>query len=143
MTGQHRGGRSQRRGVETALGRIAVTPAVCGDRSVDIAVVTPHEPCELGLGVHGRIERFRGLRPRGALRLERGLDVVDTLEVRRLVEALPGRRLPRPVAVDRMEHARVRLEATRNHRQDAARRLSFHRPKPLAPLEGGHPFESF
>ena len=143
MPGQHRRGHRQGGGVEAALGRVAVAPAVGGDHAVGRTVVGPDEAGVLGLGVHGRAEGCRGLGPAGPLRLERGLDVTDTGEVGRLLEALPGPGRPGPVTGDRVEQPGVGLETARHHRQDAAPRLGFHRAQPLTPVEVGHPRESF
>ncbi|HSK32020.1 MAG TPA: hypothetical protein VK903_00915, partial [Propionicimonas sp.] len=59
----------------TGHGATPSTPAasLCGAME-HVAVATPHEPFVLRLGVPGRAERLLCLRPRGALRLERGLD---------------------------------------------------------------------
>ena len=142
VPGQHGRGRRQGGGVEATLGGVAVPPAVGGDRAVDRTVAGPDESCVLGLGVHGRPEGRRGLRPGGPLGFQGGLEVGNIGKVHRLVQALPGLRCPWPVALNRMEQARVGLETAGHHRQDAAQRLGLHQAQPLTPAGVGHPVES-
>lgn len=143
VAGKHRGRRGERHGIKAALARASVAPTVRAHRPAGIAVLAPHQPCILRLGVHDRAERCRRLRPGGALGFQRCLDVPDTGEECRLVNVLPRFRVARAVALHRVEHPCVHLESAGRNRLDVAERFGFHGAKPLIPCWVGHPRESF